>query len=237
VVKLEVCVDSATGLAAAVSGGADRIELCAALELGGLTPSPGLISMAAGCGVPVMVMIRPRPGDFVFGPADLDTALADISAARSAGLAGVVLGAGLADGTLDIGALAQMATAARGMDLTLHRVFDLVPDMTAALDGAIALGFNRVLTSGGAARASDAVDRLAALFAQADGRIGILPGAGITSANVGLLLDRLPVTEIHSSCSVPVSQNARHVQASFCRAERRVTTADMVREMKKALRR
>ena len=100
-VLLEVCVDSAAGLDAAVAGGADRIELCSALDVGGLTPSAGLTRLAAGCGLPVFAMIRPRAGGFVFGAADVAVMQADIAAAREAGLAGVVLGASRPDGRLD----------------------------------------------------------------------------------------------------------------------------------------
>ncbi|MGL6211569.1 MAG: copper homeostasis protein CutC, partial [Paracoccaceae bacterium] len=127
---LEVCVDTVAGLEAAVAGGADRIELCTGLALGGLTPSAGLMRHAAGCGVPVMAMIRPRAGDCVWSEAELLAMEADIAAAQAAGLAGAVLGASMPDGCLDRVALARLVQAAQGMDLTLHRCFDLVPDMT-----------------------------------------------------------------------------------------------------------
>ncbi|MFN5999549.1 MAG: copper homeostasis protein CutC, partial [Paracoccaceae bacterium] len=113
-VRLEVCVDSAEGLAEAVAGGADRIELCAGLALGGLTPSAGLIALAAGCGVPVVAMIRPRAGDFVWSETEVAMMEAEIAAARAAGLAGVVLGASLPDGRLDVPVLQRLVAATRG---------------------------------------------------------------------------------------------------------------------------
>lgn len=234
-VLLEVCVDSAEGLAAAVAGGADRVELCAALELGGLTPGPGLIAAAARAGVPVMAMIRPRPGDFVFSAAEVAAALDDIAAMRAAGLAGVVIGASLPDGRLDRAALARMKSAAEGMAVTLHRAFDLVPDRAEALETAVDLGIGRILTSGGAARAGDALGPLAGTVALARGRIGILPGAGITPGNVGALLARAPVGEVHASCSAPVPQEARAVALGLAGPVRRQTEVAQVRAMKAAL--
>ena len=154
-VLVEVCLDSAEGLAEAVAGGADRIELCAALAVGGLTPSAGLMQAAARCPVPVLAMIRPRAGDFVFSPAEVAIMLADIAAARAAGLAGVVLGASLPGGRLDRAILARLTDAASGLDLTLHRAFDLVPDIAPAIELAADLGFRRILTSGQAATAAE----------------------------------------------------------------------------------
>ena len=107
-ITLEVCVDTPEGFEAAVAGGADRIELCAALDLGGLTPSPGLMALAAKASTPVYAMIRPRAGDFVFGLGDEAAMLGDIDAVRSAGLAGVVIGANLADGRLDVALLERL---------------------------------------------------------------------------------------------------------------------------------
>ena len=120
-ILLEVCVDDALGLAEALAGGANRVELCAALAVGGLTPSVGLMALAARCGVPVMAMIRPRTGDFVYSPAEVSVMRADIQAVRQAGLAGVVIGASLTDGRLDPVVLADLMAGAQEMDVTLHR--------------------------------------------------------------------------------------------------------------------
>ena len=198
---LEVCVDDARGLAEAVAGGADRIELCAALSVGGLTPSPGLMVRAARCGVPVMAMIRPRTGDFVYDADEVAVMQADIRAARAAGLSGVVLGASVPDGRLDRGVLAALVTVATGLDLTLHRAVDLCPDVDVAVEMAIALGFQRILTSGGALRAVEGMARLRRMITVAAGRIGIMPGSGVSVATWAILRD-LAVSEVHASCAM-----------------------------------
>ncbi|MBI1416930.1 MAG: copper homeostasis protein CutC [Limimaricola sp.] len=234
-IGLEVAVDSPAGLAAAVAGGADRVELCAALELGGLTPAPGLVAQARDCGLPVFAMIRPRAGDFVFDAAEVEAALADIAAMRAAGLAGVVIGAARPDGALDEGVLARMVAAAGPLAVTLHRVFDLVPEQSAALEVAVRLGIGRVLTSGGATRAVDGAAQIAALVAQARGRIGILPGAGITPDNVAALVAATGVVEVHASCAVSLPQDPDAVALGFCGPVRRQTDAETVRKMRAAL--
>ncbi len=232
-VILEVCVDSAAGLAAAVDGGADRIELCTALALGGLTPSPGAISEAAGCGVPVMAMIRPRAGDFVWSEAELAVMEADICAARVAGLAGVVLGASLPDGRLDVTALRRLAGAAAGMDLTLHRCFDLVPDMSVALEEAVGLGFRRILTSGGARTAAEGAPVIGALVRQAARRIGLMAGAGVTAAVAPVLLAQ-GVRELHGSCAENVAVSVKVSEMGFGPAAERRTSAALVRALRLA---
>jgi copper homeostasis protein len=227
-VLIEVCVDSAEGLAEAVAGGADRIELCTALEVGGLTPSAGLMQAAAHCPVPVLAMIRPRSGDFVFSPAEGAIMLADIAAARAAGLAGVVLGASLPDRRLDGALLATLAKAASGLDLTLHRAFDLVPDLAPAIDLAVDLGFRRILTSGQAATAAEGRAGLERCFALAAGRIAIMPGSGISAESVPAL-QGLPLTDLHGSCSGP------GVAAPFGFGAPRRTSAVRVRALKAAV--
>jgi len=200
-ILLEICIDDADGLAAAIEGGADRIELCSALQLGGLTPSPGLIAIAAQSSIPVYAMIRPRAGDFVYGASDLDQMLRDIDAVRAAGLAGVVFGANRLDGSLDAHALARLSRHSLGLGTTLHRAFDLVPDIDEAVRIAVDIGFERILTSGRAPTALEGLDDLEKIFAAADGKITIMPGSGLTAENVNNLRSRLPINEIHASCS------------------------------------
>lgn len=235
-VLLEVCVDSTEGILAAVGGGADRIELCSALELGGLTPSFGQMQRAAAIGLPVHALIRSRAGDFCFGPDEIATMVADIEAARRIGLAGVVIGAARCDGALEADALARMVAAASGMQITLHRVFDLVPDVAAAVETAVRLGCHRILTSGGAVTALDGADEIARICALAAGRIGILPAAGITSENVAALLKVAPVSEVHSACDAATALSGEAVALGFGKAERPVTDVAEVRRMRAALR-
>lgn len=200
---LEVCVDDALGLAEAVAGGADRIELCAALSVGGLTPTPGLIAQAGACGLPAYPMIRPRPGSFCFAAAEVACMKADIRATRAAGLTGVVLGASGADGRLDRAVLADLVAEAQGLDLTLHRAIDLAPDVEEAIEAALELGFRRILTSGGATTAPKGVERLKRMFAAAAGRLIIMPGSGV-SIETWPLLAGLGAREIHASCASPL---------------------------------
>jgi copper homeostasis protein len=185
--------------------------------------------------VPVHALIRSRAGDFVFGPDEVATMEADIRAAARAGLAGVVIGAALPDGRLDTATLARLKAAAGGMSVTLHRVFDLVPDFAGAVEVAVALGLDRILTSGGAAGAPDGLPALQRIHAMAAGRIGILPAAGITSRNVRALLAVLPVTEVHSACEATQALDPRAVALGFGAPGRLVTDLGEVRALKAAL--
>ncbi len=203
-ILLEVCIDTPAGLAAAIAGGADRIELCAALALQGLTPAPGLMALAAKAPIPIYPMIRPRNGDFCYDAGDLDAMRRDIDAVRAYGLAGVVIGANRPDGELDLVVLEKLVEHSKGLGMSLHRSFDLVPDQAAALEIAIDLGFERVLTSGGALTAQAGAERIAALVEQSAGRIGVLAGAGVKPGNVADLVKRTGVREVHGSFSGPI---------------------------------
>lgn len=230
---LEICVDDAVGLAAAIAGGADRIELCSALDLGGLTPSAGLIALAAKAAVPVRAMVRPREGDFDFADADIEVMLSDIATIRAAGIAGVVLGASRHDGRLDLEKLRILVAAAQGMAMTLHRAIDLVPDMAEAVEQAIELGFDTILTSGRAPRAPDGAAVLAEAHRAAAGRIAIMAGAGVTADSAPALLQQVTLDALHGSCSDPVAiANISATRLGFERPGRRVTSAAKVAALK-----
>lgn len=232
--RLEICVDDARGLAEAVAGGADRIELCSALALGGLTPSPGLMRLAAGCGVPVMSMIRPRAGGFEWSEADLIVQEAEIAAAREAGLAGVVIGATRGDG-LDLPALRRLMTAAGGMPVTLHRAVDLLGDPVLAVRQAADLGIARILSSGGAQTAPEGMERLAAMMAAA-GRVTIMPGGGLTPATLPGVLALLDPAEVHASGSIAAPLPAPDlVRLGFAPAAGRRTDRATVARLKALL--
>ncbi|PYE40517.1 copper homeostasis protein CutC [Rhizobium sp. PP-F2F-G20b] len=234
-ILLEVCVDDAAGLLAAVEGGADRIELCSALSLGGLTPTEGLMQLAGRMPIPVYAMIRPRAGNFVFEETEIAMMETEIDAARQAGLAGVVLGASLADRSLDAACLARLSRRAVNMGRTLHRAFDLVPDQAAALETAIDLGLERILTSGGEKTAAQGMAAIADLVRRARGRLSIMPGSGVTLATVGPLLG-IGVSEVHASCSASVpTADSRLVELGFAPETARRTDADVVRALKAAL--
>ncbi len=199
---LEVCVDTAAGVRAAADNGADRIELCAALAVGGLTPSAGLMKLAAATGVATRAMIRPREGDFTYSANELAVMRGDIAMAAACGLEGVALCANLPSGALDVAALESLAGQARGLGLkvAIHRGFDLAPEPLAALETAVTLGVATILTSGGALTAPEGVAGLAALVAAAKGRIEILGGGGVNADNAPHL-SRAGVTAFHASCS------------------------------------
>ena len=233
---LEVCVADAASLDAAVAGGAERIELCSGLELGGLTPSAGLMRLAAVAPVQVYALIRPRTGDFVYAGRDIDALLADIEAVRSAGLDGVVIGANRPDGTLDAPLLQRLREAAGPLGTTLHRAIDLVPDFAAATETAIEIGFERILTSGGGLSAIDGISGIRIVHATARGRIKVMAGSGLNPANVGHLLDAVPVEEVHSSCAANVpTKGADAVRLGFAAPTRRQTDAAVVTAFRRTL--
>jgi len=235
-ILLEVCVDSPRGLQAAIAGGAHRIELCSALGLGGLSPSPGLVAAAASSPIPVYAMVRPRPGDFVFDAADLAAMRIEIAGIRAAGLAGVVLGVSRPDRTLDTDTLAELVDAAGDLGTTLHRAIDLVPDFPAALEVAVDLGFDHILTSGGRLTGIDGADILAALVVQAGDRIAIMAGSGVKPANVAELIARTGVRQVHASCRSPVAVDQPLEVALGFRTEFEAdTSADIVAEMLAAI--
>jgi len=201
---LEVCVDTIDGVIAAIKGGAGRVELCSSLSEGGLTPSAGLMRAAAALSVPCYAMIRPRSGLFEFSEAEAKIMLADIAVAREAGLAGVVLGAQNAEGGLNVQLLAQLIAAADDLGRTLHRVIDVVPDPLMALDQAIDLGFERVLTSGAEPLAPDGTALIAQMVSLAAGRLSVMPGCGLTAANVADVMAITGAQEVHAACRVRV---------------------------------
>lgn len=203
--QLEICCGDLDSVRAAVTGGADRIELCSALALGGLTPSSAMIEAAvAECRtVAVHVLIRPREGDFVYTPEEVDVICADIRAARRAGADGVVIGAQTPDGEVDTEACLRMMDAARGLSVTFHRAFDRMAHPAKALEDIIALGCNRILTSGCAPAALGGAALLRSLNGQADGRIIILGAGGVSPENASEILCRSGIAELHASARSP----------------------------------
>lgn len=235
---IEICVDDAQGLAAAIAGGADRVELCSTLEMGGLTPSPGLMALAGRAPTKVRAMIRHRPGDFVFDKADIATMRGDIAAARQAGLEGVVLGASLGDGRLDTDTLANLVGAAGDMGKTLHRAFDLVPDLEEAIEAAIALGFDTILTSGRALTAMEGLEDIARAHEIAAGRITIMAGSGVNHVNAANILARTPLGALHGSCSEPARPASDPAaRLGFSSVARKTTSAARVSAFKSAAQR
>ncbi len=231
---LEICVDTVDGAIAAQAGGADRIELCAALSEGGLTPSAGLMVAASRLDVPCYAMIRPRSGLFVYSDAEIQVMLDDIAAVKEADLAGVVLGAQKPDGSLDTAVLGRLLAAAEGLGATLHGVIDVVPDPLAAVEQAIALGFERVLTSGGEATAMGGAGMIRAMQRQAAGRIAIMPGSGLTEDNISDFVAQTGVHEVHASCAAVVAGEESFSNFSPA-GGRKETCKNRVKQMKREL--
>lgn len=233
-ILLEVCVDDPAGLAEAIAGGADRIELCAALALGGLTPSHGLMQMAAQSGALCYPIIRPRSGDFSYTVAEVEVMRADIRAARSFGLKGVVLGASHPDGRLNEAVLRVLLDEAAGLDTTLHRCIDLTPDKIEAVQIAKALGFRRILTSGGALTAAEGVATLAAMIEAAGPDLIIMPGSGVSVETLPKLA-HLPLREIHASCASPLPSGGAALAFGFQSGNEKRTNRAKVAALKAAL--
>ena len=230
---LEICVDDAAGLDAAVAGGADRIELCSALELGGLTPSAALLDHALKSGCPIHMMIRPRAGGFVYGADDLALMVEEIGGAVARGVHGVVVGALRPDGRLDREALARFRDAARDTTIVLHRAIDLVPEPVAAVSEAIALGYDKILSSGGAPTAIEGAATLAAMVEAAGERLSIIAGAGVRPDNVAGIIAATGVREVHGSASCPGPKpDAGTLRLGFATGPRRTTDQAIVRQLR-----
>ena len=197
---LEICAGSVESAIAARDGGAKRIELCAALEIGGVTPSAGLIAEARKIeGLVLNVIIRPRGGDFLYNEHEVACMEQDIRTCKQLGADGVVIGALTADGDIDTAACKRLIEAAEGMSITFHRAFDMCRDPRKALEELVVLGCDRVLTSGQTTTAQAGIPLLKELVEQATGRIIIMPGCGVSCANAATILQATGATEIHAS--------------------------------------
>lgn len=208
-VILEVCCGSWQSAVAAVEGGAERIELCQALSLDGLTPSLGLLRRLRERfpDLRIHVLIRAREGNFVYDEDEVSIMVEDIRAAVRAGASAIVCGALTAYGEIDTTAMRRWIAAANGLPITFHRAFDMVKDPQRALEQLIDLSVKRVLTTGGllpdgtvARTAEEGIPALQALVEQAAGRIIIMPGCGVNSLNARRIIEETGAREIHGSC-------------------------------------
>ena len=196
---LEISVDTVDAALAAERGGAHRIELCARLDLGGLTPEEKLMrEIRERVRLPIFTMVRPRAGDFVYTPEEIAQMRRDIAAAKRAGMNGAVLGVLTKDGRVDVERTRDLVKLAEPLPVTFHRAFDDVTDLDGALEDVIKSGAARILTSGGAPGAPGGVATLARLAAGANQRIIILPGGGINASNILHVVGKTGVREIHS---------------------------------------
>ncbi len=199
-VRLEICCGSLEDALLAEEGGADRVELCSALCVGGLTPSVGtMLEVCARVGIPVMAMVRPRAAGFHYRDSEIAVMQRDIAAALEAGAEGVVFGALHPDGSIDEASCRALRDAALGREVVFHRAFDVTPDPFRALDQLIGLGFTRVLTSGQRRTAREGAVTLKRLVERARGRIEILPGGGIRAHNVLEVVAATGCRQVHLS--------------------------------------
>ncbi|HEX6454501.1 MAG TPA: copper homeostasis protein CutC [Trebonia sp.] len=198
----EVCVVSADGVDAALTARADRVELCASLEVGGITPSIGLIERAveiAAGRLAVHVLVRPRGGDFVYSADEENAMSRDIVAAKSAGADGVVIGALTTDSAVDVPLTRRLIEVARPLSVTFHRAFDETADPVSAFGDVLALGADRLLTSGGAPTALEGADLIETLVARSGKNIAVMAGSGVTERTAADIVRRTRVGELHFS--------------------------------------
>jgi copper homeostasis protein len=192
---LEVCVDSYASAMAAISGGADRLELCSALSVGGLTPSPALLrQIREVSGIPVRCLMRTRGGDFLYTREEIRQMAAEIKMLKQAGADGFVIGCLTAEGELDTGAMKSLLEAAEGAGLTLHRCMDVSRDLRKTYRDAAGLGIDTILTSGGAGNCLAGMETIRDLIALREETKGpeVLIGAGVNAAVIRSFRQQLP---------------------------------------------
>lgn len=199
---VEVCIGSVADAQAAAAAGADRLELCSATEVGGLTPSAGLIeAVTAKVDLPVLVMIRPRPGGFCYDAAEFDVAMREAKQVLQQNVAGVVFGFLDAEGNVDREQCRQMVELAGDHETVFHRAFDVVPNPLVAVDTLVELGITRLLTSGQEASTIDGVGLIRQLMDRVDGRLQIMPGGGINASNVQAVVEQTGCNQLHIGAS------------------------------------
>lgn len=198
---IEICANSAQSCVEAEAGGATRVELCAGIPEGGTTPSYGEIKTAQALtrSIDINVIIRPRGGDFLYTPAEIDAMLADIEMCKQLGVHGVVFGCLTKEGDIDIPLMRRLIEAAGPLSVTCHRAFDVCRDPFAALEQLIGLGCDRILTSGQQSDAVKGIPLIAELVKRAADRIIIMPGCGVRENNIAQIEAETGAKEFHTS--------------------------------------
>lgn len=214
--RFEVCANGVESCIAAQEGGADRVELCAGIPEGGTTPSYGEIKTARRIldRTRLHVIIRPRGGDFLYTPLEIERMMEDIRLCRDLGADGVVFGCLCADGTIDHDANARLLEASRGMSVTFHRAFDRCRDPHGALVQLADLGFDRILTSGQQPTALEGVPLLRQLHGEAAGRIHLLAGCGVREENIRQIRTATGIHEFHFSARIAVQSRMTYSNPS-----------------------
>lgn len=213
---IEIATSDFTTTRSAVEGGADRIELCANLAEGGVTPSAATIRRCrTAFDVPLYPIIRPRGGDFLYTQEEFEIMLQDVALCKQSGCDGIVTGLLQADGSIDIKRMAVLAAAAYPLGVTFHRAFDRCRDPFEALEQLISIGCERILTSGQQPAAPDGAALIAALNKAAAHRIIIMPGSGVRQENIRWLSEQTGCTEFHSSLRESVKSNMAFIHPAF----------------------
>ncbi len=207
---IEVCATSLFDVEQAIDGGASRVELCSALELGGITPSYGTIKQVLqNCNIKTNILIRARGGDFVYGKDEVELMVEDIMLCKKMGVNGVVVGALTPEGDIDIPAVKAMVEAAKPeLEVTFHRAFDRARNPLQALEQIIGLGCDTLLTSGQQEESAEhGVGLLAELVKQSNGRIIIMPGKGVRTSNIDYIEKISGATQFHSTARSALYNN------------------------------
>lgn len=211
---LECCVDSVESAIHAATGGASRLELCANLIIGGTTPDVALVKeIRKYSDIRIHALIRPRFGDFCYTEHEMEIMKSQICALKEAGVEGVVIGVLDVDGNLDISKMKELMQEAQGLSVTLHRAFDMCKDPFQALEEAISLGVHTILTSGQKASAWEGHELLCQLIKQADGRIDIMAGAGISASVIEKLIPVTTGTSYHMSGKITLDSKMKYRKA------------------------
>ncbi|HWE86152.1 MAG TPA: copper homeostasis protein CutC [Terracidiphilus sp.] len=222
----ELCAENLESAIAAQDGGADRIELCADLAVGGLTPPPDLMTEAVNAlDIPVHVLIRPRAGDFVFSCGEFDDMRHQIDAVKRAGASGIATGILLANGCVDIERTRALIDQARPMDVTFHRAFDETPGLAQALEDVIEAGADSLLTSGGAPNVLSGAATIRSLAEQAGGRIPLIAGGGLRLETLAEVIRISGIYCLHGSLSRRNGNGAAPVLVSDIREAVRLLRA------------
>lgn len=209
--KIEICANSVASCLEAQKGGAYRVELCAGIPEGGTTPSYGEIAVARELlNIKLNIIIRPRGGDFLYSDVEHKTMLHDIEIAKKLGVDGVVIGCLKADGTIDMERNRELIAAAEGMSVTFHRAFDMCKNPFESLEQIIALGCDRLLTSGQQPTAIEGISLLSQLVEKAGDRIIIMPGSGVNENNIAILADETKAKEFHFSAREPIDSKMEY---------------------------
>ena len=209
--KIEICANSVASCLEAQKGGAYRVELCAGIPEGGTTPSYGEIAVARELlNIKLNIIIRPRGGDFLYSDVEHKTMLHDIEMAKKLGVDGVVIGCLKADGTIDMERNRELIAAAEGMSVTFHRAFDMCKNPFESLEQIIALGCDRLLTSGQQPTAIEGISLLSQLVEKAGDRIIIMPGSGVNEDNIAILADQTKAKEFHFSAREPIDSKMEY---------------------------